>query len=196
LAPFYFPFYRTVWPLEFRENLPFIDSLKNKVCEYYFAKRKALTFFVRSAAHYIFSRKYSFKIKVLEWRRIYFTVILIFSFCKILPFLCKVNFWTLSGSWKFPKTTFAKTKRDSRKDKELLLSPIMSAICGQVYEHPAVRPQPGEAAAHGRRGGLGLHQRQLRSWLQLQARVHRHSGSTEHTFRTANVEFLPRLAIL
>ena len=46
----------------------------------------------------------------------------------------------------------------------------------QVHEHPALRPQPGQAPAHGRRGGLGLYQRQLRTRLQLQAGVHRHSG--------------------
>jgi hypothetical protein len=71
----------------------------------------------------------------------------------------------------------------------------MSAICGQVYEHPAVRPQPGETAAHGRRGGLGLHQRQLRARLQLQAGVHRYSGQSPQNIRTPDVEFLPRLAI-
>ena len=46
----------------------------------------------------------------------------------------------------------------------------------QVHQHPALRPQPGQAPAHGRRGGLGLYQRQLRTRLQLQAGVHRHSG--------------------
>ncbi len=76
--------------------------------------------------------------------------------------------------------------RFSRR-REFSLSPITSAICGQVYEHPAVRPQPGEAAADGRRGGLGLHQRQLRSRLQLQAGVHRYSGQPPQNIRTVTL---------
>lgn len=45
-----------------------------------------------------------------------------------------------------------------------------------VHQHPAVRPLALQAAAGGRRGGLRLHQRQLRAGAQLAARVHRDAG--------------------
>ena len=53
----------------------------------------------------------------------------------------------------------------------------MNNIFAQVHQHPAVRPQSGEAAAERRRGRQRLHQRQLHPGLQLQAGVHRDPGA-------------------
>ena len=46
----------------------------------------------------------------------------------------------------------------------------------QVHKHPAIRPQPGQAAADRRRGRERLHQRQLRARLQLEEGVHSDAG--------------------
>ncbi len=108
-----------------------------------------------------------------------FFILFLYTFCLFL--LSPHCDFTVS--WKLYKIYGICSKINIRKNEKgcsrrLEFFSLISAICGQVYEHPAVRPQPGEAAAHGWWGGLGLHQRQLRSRLQLQAGVHRYSGQS------------------